>query len=241
MKPPQPRPGGYHTASTPCHPLRHGAGGAGGMRREPRGGGGTRFAPTPPSEPKPLSSRAATTFPARLPAPGQRWPGGEQGTGAIAPQPPPAAPAPASAPWPPPAAMAGPGPGPGPGTTAWVPGLLAPPAGRGGDGEGEGEGDEGEAGRRLQVPASRAAATPLPLPCRPRGKRKRRCGGQRPQGGFWGQRGGAEPPGAMPSPPGWCRGPTGASPPGDAGTGALPGLGRGLGFKGGLENGNPRC
>lgn len=79
MKPPEPRPGGYHTASTPCHPLRHGAGGAGGMRREPRGG--TRFAPTPPSEPKPLSSRAATTFPARLPAPGQRCPGGEQGAG----------------------------------------------------------------------------------------------------------------------------------------------------------------
>lgn len=218
MKPPQPRPGGYHTASTPCHPLRHGAGGAGGMRREPRGGGGgTRFAPTPPSEPKPLSSRAATTFPARLPAPGQRWPGGEQGTGAIAPQPPPAAPAPASAPWPPPAAMAGPGPGPGPGITAWVPGLRAPPAGRGGDGEGEGEGDEGEAGRRLQVPASRAAATPLPPPSlSPPGEEEAALRRAAAPGWVLGAagrcrapRGHAEPPGVVPRPHG-CFSPWGS-------------------------------
>lgn len=132
--------------------------------------------------------------------------------------------------------------------------VLVPASPRGSPGsvhrQRGGEGMEKEKGKGTRVKPggdykSRQAALPprlsLPLPCRPRGKRKRRCGGQRPQGGFWGQRGGAEPPGAMPSPPGWCRGPTGASPPGEAGTGALPGLGRGLGIKGGLENGNPRC
>lgn len=81
---------------------------------------------------------------------------------------------------------------------------------------------------------SRQAALPprlSPFPAAPGGRGSGAAAGSGPRVGFEGS-------GVVPSPPGRCRAPTGASPPGDAGTGALPGLGRclGIGGRGGLAN-----
>lgn len=207
MKPPQPRPGGYHTASTPCHPLRHGAGGAGGMRREPRGGAGDTFCPHPSLRTEASFKQGGHNVPRPATGAGTTVPGGRAGSRARAPSPhslllllplPPPRPGRRPPPWPAPAPVL----------------VPAPPRGSPGSVHRQrgGEGMEKEKGKGTRVKPggdykSRQAALPprlSPFPAAPGGRGSGAAAGSGPRVGFGGS-------GAVPSPPGPCRAPRGGA------------------------------